>query len=65
MMQTITYEEMKKLQGGDYVCAIAAVGFTAAEIGLVAAIPTGGWSLFVAGVGMGASLFGVMYGCGG
>ncbi len=64
-MQTMTYEEMKQIQGGDYVCAIAALGFTAAEIGLVSAIYTGGWSLAVAGVGMGASLFGLMYGCSG
>jgi hypothetical protein len=63
MMQTLTYEEMKQLGGGDYVCAIAAAGLVAAEAGLVLAIPTGGWSLVVAGAGLGASLFGVMYGC--
>jgi hypothetical protein len=65
MMQTMTFEEMKQLQGGNHICTIAAVGFAAAEIGLASAIYTGGWGLVVATVGMGASLFGVMHGCSG
>jgi hypothetical protein len=64
-METMTQEEMRKLNGGNVVCAAAAIGFSAAEIGLAAAIPTGGWSLVVASVGMGASLLGMMYGCAG
>jgi hypothetical protein len=64
-METMTYDEMSQLHGGGYVCAIAAIGFTAAEIGLIGAIPSGGWSLFVTAAGMSASLFGMMYGCGG
>lgn len=64
-MQVMTYDEMRQLNGGDVICAAAAIGFTAAEIGLAAAIPTGGWSLVVASVGMGASLLGMMYGCAG
>lgn len=64
-MQVMTYDEMRRLNGGDVICAAAAIGFTAAEIGLAAAIPTGGWGLVVASVGMGASLLGMMYGCAG
>jgi hypothetical protein len=64
-MEAMTQEEMRNLNGGNVVCTAAAIGFTATEIGLAAAIPTGGWGLVLASVGMGASLLGMMYGCAG
>jgi len=62
-MQTMTYDEMRQVQGGDYACAIAVTGLAAAETGLVLALPSGGLSLFVAAVGAGAALYGVFAGC--
>ena len=62
-MQTMTYEEMAQLNGGDVVCVMATAGLAAAEAGLVMALPTGGWSLLVATVGAGAAVFGFINGC--
>jgi hypothetical protein len=62
-MQTMTYDEMRQLNGGDVVCAVASVGLVAAEMGLIGAIPTGGWSLVIAAVGAGAALYGFYAGC--
>jgi len=62
-METMTYDEMNKVRGGDYACAIASAGLATAEIGLITAIPTGGLGLFVASVGAGAALYGFFAGC--
>ena len=62
-METMTYDEMRQVQGGDYACAIASIGLAAAEIGLITAIPTGGLGLFVASVGAGAAIYGFYAGC--
>jgi hypothetical protein len=62
-MQKMTYDEMRQVQGGDYACAIASVGLATAEIGLITAIPSGGLSLFVAGVGASAALYGFFARC--
>jgi hypothetical protein len=42
---------------------MASAGLAAAEAGLVMALPTGGWSLFVAGAGTAAALYGFFSGC--
>jgi hypothetical protein len=62
-METMTYDELRQLNGGDVACAIASAGLVAAEAGLVLALPTGGWSLVVAGFGAGAALYGFISGC--
>jgi len=62
-METMTYDEMRQVQGGDYACAIFSIGLAAAEIGWILAIPTGGLGLGVAVVGTAAALYGVMAGC--
>ena len=62
-METMTYEEMNQLNGGDVACAMASAGLAAAEAGLVMALPTGGWSLLVASVGAGAAVYGFITGC--
>lgn len=62
-METMTFEEMNQLNGGDVACAMASAGLAAAEAGLVMALPTGGWSLFVAGAGTAAALYGFFSGC--
>ena len=62
-METMTYDEMRQVQGGDYACAIASVGFGAAEMGLVLGIASGGIGFAVSIVGVAAGLYGVMAGC--
>ena len=64
-MHTMTYDEMRELQGGNAACTIALIGLGAAEIGLATAIFTGGFGLLVAGVGVAAALYGAMAGCSG
>lgn len=62
-METMTYDEMSQLNGGGYVCAIASVGLAAAEMGVVGAIGSGGASLVISVVGLGAALYGFYNGC--
>jgi hypothetical protein len=65
IMQSMTYDEMRQLHGGNVTCAVAVIGLAAAEAGLVLGIATGGLGFLVSVVGAGAALYGAMAGCSG
>lgn len=62
-METMTYDEMREVQGGKYACAIATVGWAAAEAGVIAGFATGGIGFGIAFIGMAAGLYGMMASC--
>ena len=62
-METMTYDEMRQVQGGKYACAIAAVGWAAAEYGIISGFATGGVGFGIAAIGMAAGLYGMMASC--
>jgi hypothetical protein len=62
-MQTMTYDEMRKLNGGKYACAISTIGWAAAEYGMIAGFASGGIGFGIAVVGMAAGLYGMMASC--
>jgi hypothetical protein len=65
-MQVMTYEEMEQVTGGNkaVACAVSAVGWAAAEYGIISGFATGGIGFGIAVAGMAAGLFGMMYTCG-
>lgn len=64
-METMTYDEMRQVKGGDYVCLIASIGWAAAEAGVITGLASGGIGFGIAFVGMAAGLYGMMAGCAG
>ena len=63
-MQTMTYDEMRQVEGGERLaCAISTLGWAAAEYGIISGFATGGIGFGIAVVGMAAGLYGMMANC--
>jgi hypothetical protein len=63
MMQTMTYDEMKQLNGGKFACVASTIGWATAEFGMISGFATGGIGFGIAVVGMAAGLYGMMASC--
>lgn len=60
-METMTYDEMRQLDGGlKAACLIAGIGWATAEYGVITGFATGGIGFGIAFVGMAAGLYGMM-----
>jgi bacteriocin-like protein len=63
-MQTMTYNEMRQVEGGrELLCAASAIGWAAAEYGIISGFATGGIGFGIAVIGMAAGLYGMMASC--
>ena len=62
-METMTNDEMRQLNGGNYACAASTIGWATAEWGIISGFATGGIGFGIAVIGMAAGLYGMMASC--